>query len=125
MLNRVDRVLIRVPQIESAVRYYRDTLGLKLIRQTKELATFELGQSELVLHANPDLPAEATYYLVDDVRDLYNRRAELKLKFSGPPVPATRGYRATAKDPFGTVLLLLDRSTESGGSTAIEDASAP
>jgi catechol 2,3-dioxygenase-like lactoylglutathione lyase family enzyme len=128
MLKRVDRVIVRVPQLESAVRYYRDVLGVKLLKQTNDLATFALGESELVLHANPDLPEEATYYLVEDVREMYRRRAELKLKFSGPPVPVTRGYRGMAKDPFGTVLLLLDRSTENagaGGAGAIEDGSAP
>ncbi|HEX8523238.1 MAG TPA: VOC family protein [Tepidisphaeraceae bacterium] len=122
MLKRVDRIILRVPQLESAVRYYRDTLGLKLLKKTSDLATFALDQSELVLHTDPDLPAEATYYLVDDVRDLYRRREELKLKFSGPPVPVARGFRATAKDPFGTVLLLLDRSTESASAATIENA---
>jgi catechol 2,3-dioxygenase-like lactoylglutathione lyase family enzyme len=125
MLQRVDRVIVRVPQLESGVRYYRDVLGMKLLKQTNDLATFALGQSELVLHADPDLPEEATYYLVDDVREMYRRRAELKLKFSGPPVPIARGYRATAKDPFGTVLLLLDRTAEAGGAATIEDAKAP
>ena len=33
MLRKVDRILLRVPQIESAVRYYRQTLGLKLLKQ--------------------------------------------------------------------------------------------
>ncbi len=125
MLKRVDRVIVRVPQLESAVRYYRDVLGVKLLKQTNDLATFALGESELVLHANADLPEEATYYLVDDVREMYRRREELKLKFSGAPVPVTRGYRATAKDPFGTLLLLLDRTTEAAGAASIEDGSAP
>lgn len=125
MLKRIDRILLRVPQLESAVRYYRDVLGMKLVKKTADLATFSLDQSELVLHTDADLPAEATYYLVDDVRDLYNRREQLKLKFSGPPVPVARGYRATAKDPFGTVLLLLDRSTEQSASSTIEDAKPP
>ena len=122
MLKRVDRVLFRVPQLESAVKYYRDVLGLTPItpRKGANVASFRLddqggqgGQgTELVLHADPDRPAEATYFLVDDVRDLYGRRAELKLKFVELPAPVSRGYRAAVKDPFGNVLLLLDRSTE-------------
>jgi catechol 2,3-dioxygenase-like lactoylglutathione lyase family enzyme len=125
MLKRVDRVILRVPQLESAVRYYADVLGMKLIRQSATLATFKLDESELVLHTDPDLPGEATYYLVDDVRDLYRRREALKLKFGSPPVQVARGFRATAKDPFGNVLLLLDRTAESGGKSAIEDGRAP
>jgi hypothetical protein len=77
-----------------------------------------------VLHADPDLPDEAVYYLVDDVRDLYARREELKLQFVSRPAPVSRGYRAVVKDPFGHVLQLLDRSSESESKSAstIEDA---
>jgi len=123
MLRKIDRVLLRVPSLRSAVAYYRDVVGLRLVRSEANVASFCLadGGTELVLHDDPDLPAEATYYLVDDVRDLYKRRAALRLTFSGPPTPASRGYRATVKDPFGTVLLLLDRTAEGSGKPAVED----
>jgi catechol 2,3-dioxygenase-like lactoylglutathione lyase family enzyme len=127
MLLRVDRVILRVPSLESAVRYYRDVLGLKLVKQDARLANFRLadGETELVLHDDADLPAEAYYYLVDNVRDLYARREELKLRFVSPPSPVTHGYRATVKDPFDTVILLLDRSTQTAGTTLVEDAKIP
>jgi catechol 2,3-dioxygenase-like lactoylglutathione lyase family enzyme len=128
MIRKVDRVILRVPSLEAAVRYYQGTLGLKLIRQDTRIASFRLAdESELVLHNDPDLPAEATYYLVDDVRDLYRRRDALKLKFASPPSPVSRGYKATVRDPFGTMLLLLDRQTESTSapSTIVEDAKTP
>lgn len=128
MLRTIDRVILRVPSLEAAVRYYRDVLGLKLLRHDKRVAGFRLSDdaTELVLHCDPDQPSEALYYLVDDVRDLYVRRDELQLKFTGPPKQATRGYSATVRDPFGTVLLLLDRTTESSSSTdALEDARSP
>jgi len=127
MLRKVDRILLRVPGLNSAVLYYRDVLGLKLVRHDARVANFKLGDgsTELVLHADPDLPAEAVYFLVDDVRDLYRRRAELKLTFTSPPSQVSRGFRATVKDPFGTVVLLLDRSTEQSASGQIEDTRAP
>src|SRR5688500_18532804 len=111
MLKRVDRVLLRVPQLESAAKYYRDVLGLTpSSKKGGTVASFRLsdgGGTELVLHADPDLPAEATYFLVDDVRDLYRRREELKLRFKAAPAAVSRGFRATVSDPFGNVLLLL------------------
>ena len=117
---------MRVPGLPAAVAYYRDALGMTLLRQDARLATFRLGDGgELVLHTDPDLPGEAIYYLVDDVRDLYRRRAELKLQFTSPPAQVARGYRAKVRDPFGTVLLLLDRSTEASAGGAVEDAKAP
>jgi catechol 2,3-dioxygenase-like lactoylglutathione lyase family enzyme len=132
VLRKVDRLILRVPSLPGAVAYYRDVLGLRLLRQEKSVASFRLADdtTELVLHTDPDLPAEAAYYLVDDVRDLYKRRAELKLTFAGAPAQVARGYRAQVKDPFGNVLLLLDRTTDKAGhgthrSTAVvEDAKA-
>lgn len=129
MLRQIDRILVRVVNLPAAVQHYRDTLGLELRRQEKRLAVFRLadGETELVLHDDPDLPNEATYYLVEDVRDLYRRRRELKLTFAGPPQQVTRGYRATVKDAFGVVMNLIDRSLAGGGgggaaSTGVEDA---
>jgi catechol 2,3-dioxygenase-like lactoylglutathione lyase family enzyme len=124
MLHKIDRILLRVPALASAVAYYRDVLGLKLLRQDARLANFQLidGATELVLHCDPDLPEEAIYYLVDNVRDLYQRRAELKLAFNSPPAQVSKGYRATVKDPYGNVMLLIDRSTEDSAGAQIEDA---
>jgi catechol 2,3-dioxygenase-like lactoylglutathione lyase family enzyme len=127
MLRRVDRVILRVASLPGAVSYYRDVLGLILVRDDGRVASFKLaeGDTELIVHADPELPAEAVYYLVDSVRDLYERRAALKLRFSGPPIAATHGYRAEVKDPFGNVLRLLDRTTDQSagakGAAAIED----
>jgi catechol 2,3-dioxygenase-like lactoylglutathione lyase family enzyme len=112
LLRKVDLVLLRVPSLPAAVRYYVDVIGMTLIKQDGRLASLALGDAELVLHADPDLPAEATYYRVDDVRDLHRRRAELRLTFVSPPSRAARGWRATVKDPFGNVLLILDRTAE-------------
>jgi catechol 2,3-dioxygenase-like lactoylglutathione lyase family enzyme len=133
VLRRIDRVIIRVPNLDSAVRYYREVLGLTVARQEKRVASLKLSDpngGELVLHTDPDQPAESVYYLVDDVRDLYRRRSALKLTFVSPPAQASRGYRAVVKDPFGHVLMLLDRTGEKSGASSesaatIEDATTP
>jgi catechol 2,3-dioxygenase-like lactoylglutathione lyase family enzyme len=122
VLRKIDRILLRVPSLPAAVRYYTESLGMKLVKQDQRLANlrFADNDTELVLHTDPDLPAEATYYLVDDVRALHKRRGELKLSFVSPPTQVSRGWRATVKDPFGTVLLIIDRT---GGEVAsVEDA---
>ena len=46
MLRRIDRIILRVPGLESAVRYYRDVLGLQLIKQDARLANFRLTDGE-------------------------------------------------------------------------------
>lgn len=127
MLRRIDRILLRTEALPSAVAYYRDVLGLKLLRQDRQAAVFLLGDgaTELVLRADPDQISEEVYYLVDDVRDLYARRGELKLKLVQPPRQVARGFKAAVKDPFGNVLQLLDRTTEGGDEGMLEDAAAP
>jgi catechol 2,3-dioxygenase-like lactoylglutathione lyase family enzyme len=127
MLRRIDRLLIRVPQVPAAVRYYRDVLGMTLQRQEGAVAAmgFAEGEAELILHADPDLPDQAVYLLVDDVREMWRRRGELKLSFTAPPTPVARGFKATVRDPFGTILLLLDRSAAEGAGEAVEDARPP
>lgn len=127
MLRRIDRVLLRVPNLPAAVRYYQEVLGLRLVREDKRLASLTLpeGGTEVVLHTDPDLPAEAVYYLVDDVRDLFERRAELKLQFVQSPSPGARGHRAAIKDPFGNVMLIVDRTGDRAAGSAIEDAKPP
>jgi catechol 2,3-dioxygenase-like lactoylglutathione lyase family enzyme len=126
VLRRVDRILIRVPSVPAAVKYYRDVLGLLLLREEKQLAVLKFAdaETELVVHSDPHLPTGEAFHLVDDVRDLYRRRTELKLQFASPPQPGAKGYRATVKDPFGTILHLIDRTAEAG-TNAIEDARPP
>lgn len=122
MLRKIDRILLRVPSLNSAVAYYRDVLKMSLLRQDGRVASFRLGEgAELVLHSDADLPADATVYRVDDVRELYRRRDELRLTFAQQPTQATRGYRAAVKDPFGNVLLLIDRANDAQGSRTVED----
>ena len=126
VLLGIDRLVMRVPSLAAAVGFYRDTLGLSVEREDKVFAILKLPDGkELLLHTSDDLPAEAVFLLVDDVPDLYRRRDELRLRFAGKPTRVSRGYKATAKDPFGGVLLLIDRSLESTSGTAAEDARTP
>jgi catechol 2,3-dioxygenase-like lactoylglutathione lyase family enzyme len=126
MLRKIDRILVRVPNLEAAVRYYRDVLKMKVSRQDARVASLRMAESdaEVVLHADPDLPDQAVYYLVDDVREMYRNRGELRLTFAAPPAQVSKGYSATAKDPFGNVLLLLDRSAGEGAAAVVEDGKA-
>ena len=122
MLRRLDRYVLRVTSLPAATRYYRDVMGLHVIHETANVVTLKLpaDSTELILHNDPDQPAEAAFWLVDDVDDLYQRKAELRLTFLSPPQQASRGKRATVKDPFGTILHLLDRTA--GQASRTEDA---
>lgn len=126
LLRGIDRLILRVPNVAAAVGYYRDVLGLSVVREGGGFATLRFADGkEILLHSTDDLPGEAVFLLVDDVADLYRRRDELRLRFAGKPTRVSRGLKATAKDPFGSVLLLIDRSLESASGEAAEDVRAP
>ncbi len=110
MLLGIDRLVLRVANLPAAVRYYADVLGLCVVREGQAFATLRLGDGrEVLLHNDADLPEEAVFLRVADVRRMYADRERLRLRFMGPPTRVARGFKATVKDPFGTVLLLLDR----------------
>src|ERR1041385_9063207 len=117
--------MVRVPNVAAAVKFYCDVMGMKLLKEQKGAAAlqFAQGEGEMVLHDDPDLPAGEIYYLVDDVRRLFENRNQLKLRFLRPPQAGAKGYRATIKDPFGNVMIVVDRS--SGGGELLEDGKAP
>ena len=128
MLQRIDRILLRVGHVGAAVSFYRDVMGLKLIKEDRRLAQLQFpdGKAELILHNDEALPSEATYYLVDDVRRIFERRDELRVQFAQAPSPGALGWRAAIKDPFGNTLLIVDRTGKTDEkSAAIEDGKPP
>jgi catechol 2,3-dioxygenase-like lactoylglutathione lyase family enzyme len=126
LLLGIDRLVLRVPNVPAATAFYRDVLGVEVVREGSGFTNLRLPDGkEMLLHNSDDLPAEAVFLLVEDVNDLYRRRDELRLKFAGRPTRVSRGFKATAKDPFGGVLLLIDRSLEEAGGDAGEDVRTP
>lgn len=126
LLRGIDRLIWRVPNVPAAVAFYRDTMGLSVVRDGTSYATLEFSDGrQVLLHNDPDLPEEATLILVDDVKALFARRRELRLDFASPPTRGSKGFRATMKDPFGTVLLVIDRTLETPASEPVEDVLRP
>ena len=110
MLRGVDRLAYRVANVRAAARFWRETWGVSAVREAAGVALLKTENgTEILLHDDPDLPAAGVFLLVDDVRALHARREDLRLTFTARPVRVARGYRATVRDPFGTVLLILDR----------------
>lgn len=126
LLLGIDRLVLRVSNLPAAVKYYGEVLGLEIVREGQGFATLSLGDGrEVLLHNDAELPEEAVFLLVESVADLYRRREELKLRFSGPPTRVGRGFKGTVKDPFGTVLLLIDRTLEESSGGSAETVQTP
>lgn len=77
-----------VADMNGAVRFHRDTLGLTLKFQSPEWSEFLTGDVTLALHAaSPQNPAGTVQlgYNVEDLTALYEARAQNGINFTSPP----------------------------------------
>lgn len=75
-----------VRDLSSAIDFYGNTLGLKLIFQFPKLAFFECGEVRLMLSENENIGAQSIIYF--EVRDIHKAKDELEAKgviFIGAP----------------------------------------
>jgi methylmalonyl-CoA/ethylmalonyl-CoA epimerase len=71
-LTQIGQIAINTKDLEAAVRFYRDTLGLRLLFQFPKLAFFDCGGVRLMLSL-PEKPefdhaSSIVYYKVDDIQ---------------------------------------------------------
>lgn len=74
-LGRIRQIAINVHDLERATKFYRDTLGMKLLFEVSELAFFDAGGVRLML-AKPEKaelihPASILYFSVGDIADAH------------------------------------------------------
>ena len=70
-LGQIGQIAITVKDLERATRFYRDTLGIKLLFEFPGLAFFDAGGVRLMLSRAEDPrldhPASILYYKVSDI----------------------------------------------------------
>ena len=91
MINRLMQIAVVVQDLDRAVRFYRDTLGLPFLFQAPPaLAFFDVGGVRLML----DKPSEALptgvgtsilYYAVDDIQAAHATLVGRGVTFEEPP----------------------------------------
>jgi catechol 2,3-dioxygenase-like lactoylglutathione lyase family enzyme len=77
-----------VADMDKAVAFHRDTLGLELKFASPFWSEFATGETTLALHpATPEHSAGNVQlgYAADNLADFYGRRDELGLSFTQPP----------------------------------------
>ncbi len=71
-LGRIAQIAVNVHDLERAVRFYRDTLGMRFLFQVPKMAFFDCGGIRLMLglpeQPEFDHPASIIYYGVDDIQ---------------------------------------------------------
>ena len=113
-LNQIGQIAVNVADLEAAVSFYRDTLGMKLLFQVPGLAFFDCNGVRLLLDelAGWQYPSSILYYKVDDIQKSYQILAQQDIEFKQKPhlvakMPDHELWMAFFEDPSSNLLALM------------------
>lgn len=104
MKARLSYAIKFVKDMDEAVRFHRDTLGLTLKFQSPEWSEFEAGTVTLALHpASEKNPAGKVElgYAVKDLKEVYANRGKIGINFTSEPKPLHGALLADFLDSEG------------------------
>jgi len=122
-LQRIHQVSMRITDIERAVSFYRDTLGLKLLFQAPpQLAFFDCGGVRVMLsRPEPEFDHQGSvlYFAVDDIKAAHTALVASGVKFRDEPhliakLPDREVWLADFLDSEGNVLALMSEPRTGG-----------
>ena len=116
-LSRIGQIFVNVHDLDRAIAFYRDMLGMTFLFQAPpNMAFFDCGGIRLMLGVpdRPDLdhPASIIYYKVDDIEKVYEvfkaRGVEFVVKpHLVAPMPSYDLWLADFRDSEGNLLALM------------------
>ena len=87
--TRIGQISITVHNLDRAVAFYSQTLGLKHLFTVSKLGFFDCGGIRLMLAVpeSPefDHPSSVLYFSVDDIQAVFTSLSERGVRFEGPP----------------------------------------
>ena len=114
-LGRIGQIAVTVGNLERAVAFYRDTLGMALLFQVPNMAFFDCGGVRLMLGL-PEKPGEifssVIYYRVDQIQQAYEVLSSRGVEFEAKPhliakMPDHDLWMAFFRDPDRNLLALM------------------
>jgi predicted enzyme related to lactoylglutathione lyase len=116
-LSRIGQIFVNVKDLDRAIAFYRDTLGMTFLFQAPPaMAFFDCGDIRLMLGVpdKPELdhPASIIYYKVDDIEKVYEAFKLHGVAFVVKPhlvapMPTYDLWLAEFRDSEGNVLALM------------------
>ncbi|MCY9661126.1 VOC family protein [Paenibacillus chondroitinus] len=89
ILTQIEQISVNVVDIERAITFYRDTLGMKFMFQAGQMAFFDCNGIRLMLSLpeKPEFnhPGSVIYYKVEDMRMVYEAFIERGVTFISEP----------------------------------------
>jgi methylmalonyl-CoA/ethylmalonyl-CoA epimerase len=122
-LNAIGQIYVRARDLDRAVRFYRDILGMAFLFQAPpQMAFFQCGPTTLMLGIpsapEVDHPASLVYYLVPDIASAHTTLRGRGVEFISEPhlvhrAPDHELWLADFRDSEGNVLALMSRKPRS------------
>lgn len=116
-LTRIGQISVNAHDLDRAVAFYRDALGMTFLFQAPpKMAFFDCGGIRLMLgvpeEAEFDHPSSVLYFKVDDIQATYGTFKDRGVEFRGDPhliarMPDHELWMAFFRDSEGNTLALL------------------
>src|SRR5213594_695815 len=113
-LSRIGQIFVNVKDLERAISFYRDTLGMEFLFQAPpNMAFFDCGGIRILVgiadRKEIDHPASVIYYKVRDIQAFYELLASRGVEFIVKPhlvapMPAYDLWLADFRDSEGNIL---------------------
>lgn len=88
-LSAIGQVSVTVQDLDRAVSFYRDQLGMPFLFQVPNMAFFDCAGVRLMLTlpeaGSDDVHTSIMYYKVDDIQDAYRIMKDRNVQFVGRP----------------------------------------
>jgi catechol 2,3-dioxygenase-like lactoylglutathione lyase family enzyme len=88
-ISRLGQVAINVHEVDRAISFYRDKLGLPLLFTTGDMGFFDCGGVRLMLSRPEkpefDHPGSVLYFVVADIEAAYRQLVAESVRFEGKP----------------------------------------
>jgi methylmalonyl-CoA/ethylmalonyl-CoA epimerase len=88
-LSQIGQIAVRVRDLDRAVEFYRDRLGMRFLFTAPGLAFFQCGDVRLMLSGAEtpefDHPASVLYFTVEDIDGAYRTLRERGVAFRDEP----------------------------------------
>jgi len=117
MFHKIGAVILLVSDMKRSVKFYRDTLGMKLKQQSKGWTEFSDGGTVLALHPASRKKIKKNMsmlvgFSVSDFDDVINGLKKKKVKFYKKPKEEPFGNHTIIQDPDGHLISIVQMPQE-------------
>jgi catechol 2,3-dioxygenase-like lactoylglutathione lyase family enzyme len=117
MFHKIGAVILLVSDMKRSTKFYRDTLGMKLKKQSKDWTEFSEGGTVLALHPASRKRIKKNNSMlvgfnVSDFEDVISGLKKKKAKFYKKPKDESFGKHAIIQDPDGHLISIVQMPQE-------------